>query len=618
MAYSTDHQTNRPTLYVSEGLRWHRALLCCCFVSLIVFSHAHASDGQANPSSHARQVSNETKGSKRQHTLPTSIRISIPPDALAQGPADAPITIVEFSDFECPFCGRSAPVIADLLQAYPNKIRLIFKNNPLNIHPHARLAHEAALAAAQQGKFWQMYDLLFANQTKLEPGNLQGYAKQLNLDMNAVNGALNAHSYGSLIDRDLGEAKGFGVEATPTFFVNGQKLVGAQTLATFKTIVDRELGQDTPVTEEQAPPLNFTEVKLDDAPIRGAPNAPITILEYADFQCPYCSASESTLQQLLVMYPGQIRIAFKNYPLDIHEDAMLAHHAALAAKQQGRFWEMHDRLFSNQRALKRADLIHTAQGLGLDTNKFIADMDSPQFTSTIEADKNEGRRLGVEGTPSFFINGKMLEGAQPIGEFKKLIDQALHDRTSPSAAGEQPTSAGSSVSDARGYVTGQVNAPIHIAWYADLQSPLALDSARLIKELMERFPDTIRLEFKNFPLPIHADAKLAHEAVLAAAAQGKFWEMEDRIAQNRSALKEPDLIRYAVEVGLEQGRFSQELRDGIYLSAIESDLSEGLRQNLRGAPVFIVNGKRIDGIQPLSSLTQLIEEDLKQAHASIQ
>ena len=113
-----------------------------------------------------------------------------------------------------------------------------------------------------------MYDLLFANQTKLEPGNLQGYAKQLNLDMNAFNGALNAHSYGSLIDRDLGEAKGFGVEATPTFFVNGQKLVGAQTLATFKTIVDRELGQDTPVTEEQAPPLNFTEVKLDDAPIR--------------------------------------------------------------------------------------------------------------------------------------------------------------------------------------------------------------------------------------------------------------------------------------------------------------------------------------------------------------
>jgi protein-disulfide isomerase len=345
-------------------------------------------------------------------------------------------------------------------------------------------------------------------------------------------------------------------------------------------------------------------------PTRGPLDAPITIVEFADFQCPYCAGAESTIHQLLLQYPDQVKLVFKDFPLDFHADSILAHHAALAANEQGKFWEMHDMIFANQRAMKRDDLLRHAQSLSLDINRFIADMDSGRFKTIIEEDQREGLHLGVDGTPSFLVNGKLLVGAQPLLEFEKLVEEGL--TTSKNA--------NSDVDDlfAGNLTKGPTDAPITILWFSDLQSPLTSPSAQLLQQVMDAFPGSVRVRFKNFPLVFHVDSALAHEAALAAAAQGKFWEMQEIIIRNQRALKEPDLLGFATQLGLDTDKVATALVKRTYQAVVQRDLAEGQRRDVRGAPVFFVNARRFDGVQPFDVFKQAIEEELKRTNVAAQ
>ncbi len=162
-----------------------------------------------------------------------------------------------------------------------------------------------------------------------------------------------------------------------------------------------------------------------DAPFKGPEDAPVTIVEYTDYQCPYCSRVQATLDRVFAEYPGKIRQIFKDFPLDFHKDAKAAHNAALCALDQGKFWEFHDIVFKNQQKLGNADLKKYGADLGLDAEKFDACVDAMPHEKTIAAHLEEGQALGVTGTPSFFINGRALKGAQPYEQFKALIDEEL-------------------------------------------------------------------------------------------------------------------------------------------------------------------------------------------------
>jgi protein-disulfide isomerase len=155
-----------------------------------------------------------------------------------QGPKDAPVTVVMFQDFQCPFSNRSQPTVKQLRELYPDKVKLVFKNFPLNFHKQAELAAEAALAAGAQGKFWEMHDKIFANQKNISVDVLKGYAQELNLDMNKFNEDLDTHRYKKTVEEDMKLAKGAGVRGTPTFFINGKKLVGAKPVPEFQKIID--------------------------------------------------------------------------------------------------------------------------------------------------------------------------------------------------------------------------------------------------------------------------------------------------------------------------------------------------------------------------------------------
>lgn len=153
------------------------------------------------------------------------------------------------------------------------------------------------------------------------------------------------------------------------------------------------------------------EVTTDGFPARGAPMAPVTVVEFSDFECPYCGRAHPVLSELLREYEGQVRLVFRNYPLSGHPRALPAARAAIAAGEQGKFWEMADLLFEHQRQLEDEDLERYAEQLGLDMERFRADLHSPETQAQIERDRDEGHRLGVQGTPTFFINGRRYRAA---------------------------------------------------------------------------------------------------------------------------------------------------------------------------------------------------------------
>lgn len=169
-------------------------------------------------------------------------------------------------------------------------------------------------------------------------------------------------------------------------------------------------------------------IALGASPSRGAPDAPVTVVVFSDFQCPFCSRAEATVRDLEAAYPGKIRYVFKNQPLPFHQNARLAAKAALAAGEQGKFWEYHDALFTHQGELDRASLERHAEDLGLDLRRFRAALDDSRLDIAIEADITEAHRLEVRGTPAFFINGRSLQGAQPLAAFRAKVDQALAER----------------------------------------------------------------------------------------------------------------------------------------------------------------------------------------------
>jgi protein-disulfide isomerase len=158
---------------------------------------------------------------------------------------------------------------------------------------------------------------------------------------------------------------------------------------------------------------------------KGSSKAQVTIVEFSDFQCPFCSRVLPTLDKLIKDYPDKIRVFFKHNPLPFHSDAPLAAQAAVAAEAQGKFWQMHDILFKNQQNIKRPDLEKYAKEIGLNMDKFKAAIDSHKFAAQIEADTKQGSELGVSGTPAAFVNGQLVSGAQPVEAFKKIVEADL-------------------------------------------------------------------------------------------------------------------------------------------------------------------------------------------------
>lgn len=176
----------------------------------------------------------------------------------------------------------------------------------------------------------------------------------------------------------------------------------------------------------QPPPVVRVEVSTDGAPFEGAAEAPVTLVEFSDFHCPFCKRVQATIKQVLEQYPGKVKHVFRNLPIDgLHPQARRAAEAARCAQDQGKFWEYHDILFARAPQAAPDDLIQYAVQLGLNKDEFNRCLAGGDYQSIVQHDLDEGARLGVSRTPAFFINGRFLNGAQPLEKFVQVIDEEL-------------------------------------------------------------------------------------------------------------------------------------------------------------------------------------------------
>ena len=340
-------------------------------------------------------------------------------DAPVRGPATAPVTIVAFSDFECPYCERGHQTIQQVEREYAGKVRIAYKAYPLDFHSHAMIAALAARSAQDQGKFWQFHDLLFS-QRGLDMPQLDAYAREAGLDMDRLHADLEALKWGASVQRDMRQARRLGVTGTPSYFVNGRYLSGAKPIEVMREVVDKEIalaatwqasGVPADKLYDHAIARGYREVQyakprkglkpdviypvpVDGSPQRGPATAPVTVVEFGDFECQFCARGNDTLEKLRKRYGDKLRVVFKHFPLSFHGNAFLAARASLAAEAEGKFWEFHDRLYQTRADFDEATLIAIARDIGLNQKKFKERLHSAEYDAKINADQSWARRSG--------------------------------------------------------------------------------------------------------------------------------------------------------------------------------------------------------------------------------
>lgn len=376
---------------------------------------------------------------------PPAVRVPI--DGLPVfGNPRALVTIVEFTDYDCPFCARAeATTMSALRAAYKDDLRVAIASRPLPMHERAAPAARAFLAAVELGKGEAMHAQLFAMRGAHDDEGLRNAAQTVGLDLPRFDSVRTSMSVATKLAESEKLANAVGAKGTPTFFVNGRMISGAQPYETFATLIDEELAKarrllergvapeevyavtmasaPAPIVKAEAPaidPVAF-EVGIEGAPIRGDVRAPTTIVVFSDFECPYCVKLEATLKSIEAAHPGKVRIAYRHHPLPMHEHARLAAKASIAADQQGKFWPYHDVLVAHRDALDRAALERYAADVGLDVARFSRDLDDPKLDARIEADEAQAAKLGVKGTPTTFVDGHRIVGAQALATFEQAI-----------------------------------------------------------------------------------------------------------------------------------------------------------------------------------------------------
>jgi protein-disulfide isomerase len=378
------------------------------------------------------------------------------------GPATALVTIVEFADFQCPFSARVQPTLRGLRATYGDKLRIVWRNEPLPFHKGAEGAAEAALEVrAEKGDaaFWDMHDKLFAGQKDLALGDgpntdaIADLGSAVGADRNRVKAAIVGATHKKEIDADGDLAEDLKANGTPHFFIDGRRLVGAQPAEKFEKIIDEEIEKAQTLLAHGVKAVDLYATLTKDGvgasepeqrdlpkglpandPVLGDPNAKVTVHEWADFQCIFCGRAEPTVQRLVKDYGKRLKLVWHDLPLPTHPDARAAAQAAreaYAQKGSAGFWAMHDKLFTNQMRLKRADLDGYAAELNLDASRWATALDGESHAAEVDADGKVAQAGGLSGTPVFIIvagnasRGYYVSGAQSYRHFARLIERAF-------------------------------------------------------------------------------------------------------------------------------------------------------------------------------------------------
>jgi protein-disulfide isomerase len=408
------------------------------------------------------------------------LRVKIDEQDPATGAALPLVTIVEFSDFQCPYCSRLADSLDEVVEEYGQDVKLVFKQFPLPMHPQAEPAARAVLAAHQQGKFWPLHDKLFQNQRALSNADLEAYARGAGLDIERWRKDFESDALRQHVREELDFGRALGVSSTPTFYVNGRFFKGAQSPDDVRVIIEEELaaarkllaagvereelyarflhaapalpGAEAKPAEAEPPKLakptqpgvpadaepdpdhvageasrtpNYAVPTGKDRPSKGPADALVTIVEFGALDCDACRSVQPAVQRLLAKHPADVRLVYRH--LAETPAAKRSAQIAGAAHRQGKFWEAHDRLLKATGDLTPEMAEQLAKDLGLDTTKFMHDL----------RDRGEGGPLrmlqedlavvdvfrGTAPAPIFFVNGRYLDGTASFEDFDRLVQE---------------------------------------------------------------------------------------------------------------------------------------------------------------------------------------------------
>jgi protein-disulfide isomerase len=589
------------------------------------------------------------------------------------GNANAPVTLVEFSDLQCPFCNRMNATLDQLRQNYgPTKLRIVWKNNPLPFHNHARPAAEVAMALYEKGGaswFWQFHNAVF-QKGLTGPEVIVDSFKFTGLSEQQVNALVARGSAARKVDDDLALGRQTGVQGTPASFINGVFLSGAQPYERFSAIIDEQLvaanqlvGKGVPLgqiyarlsTENKlkappAPPASPSHPADDDksvwrvpvgtSPARGNAAAPVTMIMFSDYQCPFCVRAAATVATLATDYGDKLRVVFKNNPLPFHPRAEPSAELALEARAQkgdAGFWKVNDLLWARSGKLEDQELEGIAAAAGLNVAAVTKAISTHKHKALIDQDADLADEVMAMGTPHFFINGVRVVGAQPLEKFKEVIDAQLavakaeiakgtpaakvyealqKDAKTPPPPEKKTLPAPTKDSPSRGPATAKVTVQI----IADFQCPFCKRVNPTLTELDAAYPGKLRFVWRNKPLPMHANAPLAAEAAMEAFAQkgsAGFWKMHDlmfaNLGEQPDALERPSLERYAAAVGLDAGKFAAALDGHTHKAFVDAESKMADDAGITGTPGFVINGYFVSGAQPLSKFKKLVDRAFKEA-----
>jgi len=373
------------------------------------------------------------------------------PQTATEGAASAPIPNGGWGDYACGYFNPVQGTLAKLDLLYPDQIRWVHRTLPLD--DDYTLAAEASLAAAAQGRFRPMHERLFALRGRVTRAEAELVARELGLDMIRFRADLDVGTYKDVVAGDMADAVKLGITGTPTFFVNGRPVHGNQPLRVFAEVVDQELARAEAARAKH--PAELYDALVEDGRARadtqdadhdaseldpgsgyrvgtglpghqlGPDDALVTLIEWSDFQCPYCARSAPVVAAVHKKYGDQVRIVFRHYPMAFHRDAQLAAEAGVAASVQGKFWEYQDQVWAHFGNLSRADLESYASAVRLDMAKFKAALDEHRYRNVVMAEAAAAEALGVGGTPTMFLNGQPIVGSHEQEDLERIIDAHL-------------------------------------------------------------------------------------------------------------------------------------------------------------------------------------------------
>jgi len=588
------------------------------------------------------------------------------------GSRTAPVTLVLFSDFECPFCSRVEATINQLKEKYgPDKLRVVWKSNPLPFHKNARPASLAAETVFRLGgskAFWKFHELAFQNQKGgLTPENYEKWAADAGVDRAKFKAAFDKQEYAAKIDADMAVGKSAGVTGTPASLINGVFLSGAQPVDKFTSVIDEQLkaaqaaiaagtkpekvyAKLSAENKAKAPPQKQNDrpqeddktvwkVPVGDSPAEGPATALVTIVEWSDFQCPFCSKVVPTLEEITKTYGNKVRVVWKNNPLPFHQRAEPAAELAMEARAQKGdkgFWAAYNLLWKNQQKLADEDLLGYAKELGLDVEKVKAAIADKKHGAGIAADQELADDLQASGTPHFFINGRRLVGAQPLDKFKAIIDEELKKSEALLAKGvaakdlyaeiikdgkEPPPPERKEVSapPANSPWKGGEKAKVVMQVFSDFECPFCKRVEDTVTQVSKTYGDKLKIVWRHKPLPMHKNAPLASEASQEAYAQkgnAAFWAYHDTLFKNQGqpdALSRASLEKYAEEQGLDLAKFKKALDANTHKAFVDAESAVADKAGISGTPAFVINGYFISGAQPFSKFKKLIDKAMKEA-----